>query len=46
MVFVCFSGVHTDGTKYAAQAVEKGAVAILTTKHLDVPAKGRTDSRS
>lgn len=38
-LFVCFSGVHTDGTKYAVQAVEKGAVAILTTKHLDVPAK-------
>lgn len=36
-LFVCFSGVHTDGAKYAAQAVEKGAVAVLTNKHLDLP---------
>ena len=38
-LFVCFAGVHTDGSKYAAQAVEKGAVAILTTKHLPLPQK-------
>jgi UDP-N-acetylmuramyl tripeptide synthase len=36
-LFVCFSGVHTDGSVYASQAVEKGAVAVLTTKHLDLP---------
>ena len=36
-LFVCFSGVHTDGAVYASQAVEKGAVAVLTTKHLDLP---------
>ena len=38
-LFVCFAGVHTDGSKYAAQAVEKGAVAILTAKHLPLPQK-------
>ena len=36
-LFVCISGVHVDGAAFAAQAVEKGAVAVLTTKHLDLP---------
>ena len=42
-LFVCISGVHVDGATFAAQAVEKGAVAVLTTKHLDRP---RAPSRS
>lgn len=36
-LFVCISGVHVDGAQFAAQAVEKGAVAVLTTKHLQLP---------
>ncbi|WP_101912676.1 UDP-N-acetylmuramoyl-L-alanyl-D-glutamate--2,6-diaminopimelate ligase [Megasphaera vaginalis (ex Bordigoni et al. 2020)] len=36
-LFVCIAGVHVDGAKFAAQAVEKGAVAVLTAKHLDLP---------
>ena len=36
-LFVCISGAHVDGAAFAAQAVEKGAVAVLTTKHLDLP---------
>lgn len=36
-LFVCIAGVHVDGAAYAAQAVEKGAVAVLTTKHLQLP---------
>ena len=36
-LFVCIAGVHVDGAKFAAQAVEKGAAAVLTTKHLDLP---------
>ena len=31
-LFVCISGVHVDGASFAVQAVEKGAVAVLTTK--------------
>lgn len=38
-LFVCISGVHVDGAAFAAQAVEKGAVAVLTTKHLNLPSK-------
>lgn len=36
-LFVCVSGVHVDGAAFAAQAVEKGAAAVLTTKHLNLP---------
>ena len=36
-LFVCIAGVHVDGAAYAAQAVEKGAVAVLTMKHLQLP---------
>ena len=38
-LFVCISGAHVDGAAFAAQAVEKGAVAVLTTKHLDLPSR-------
>ena len=37
-LFVCMEGVHVDGHKFINQAVEKGAVAILTThKDIDLP---------
>lgn len=36
-LFVCIAGFHVDGASFAGQAVEKGAVAVLTTKHLDLP---------
>jgi UDP-N-acetylmuramoyl-L-alanyl-D-glutamate--2,6-diaminopimelate ligase/murE/murF fusion protein len=36
-LFICLAGVHVDGATFAEQAVEKGAVAVLTTKHLDLP---------
>ena len=36
-LFVCISGVHVDGAAFAAQAVEIGAVAVLTSKHLVLP---------
>ena len=36
-LFVCIAGVHVDGATFAGQAVEKGAVAVLTNKHLDLP---------
>ena len=38
-LFVCMEGVHVDGHKFINQAVEKGAVAILTTrKNIELPA--------
>lgn len=37
-LFICIPGAHVDGSQFAKQAVEKGAVAVLTTKHLDLPA--------
>ena len=43
-LFVCISGVHVDGASFAVQAVEKGAVAVLTTKHLELP-KGTVQIR-
>lgn len=36
-LFVCIAGAHVDGAVFAGQAAEKGAVAVLTTKHLDLP---------
>jgi len=36
-LFICLPGVHVDGSVFAKQAVEKGAAAVLTTKHLDLP---------
>ncbi|KMO85924.1 UDP-N-acetylmuramoylalanyl-D-glutamate--2,6-diaminopimelate ligase [Megasphaera cerevisiae DSM 20462] len=36
-LFICISGVHVDGAEFAGQAVEKGAAAVLTTKHLNLP---------
>ena len=37
-LFVCMVGVHVDGHKFIPQAVEKGAVAILTEKEITAPA--------
>jgi UDP-N-acetylmuramoyl-L-alanyl-D-glutamate--2,6-diaminopimelate ligase len=36
-VFVCIDGSVTDGHKYIPQALENGAVALLTQKEVDVP---------
>ncbi|MEN6461221.1 MAG: UDP-N-acetylmuramoyl-L-alanyl-D-glutamate--2,6-diaminopimelate ligase, partial [Syntrophomonas sp.] len=35
-LFVCVKGFKTDGHLYARQAVDNGAVAILTEKELDI----------
>ncbi|MDA1475647.1 UDP-N-acetylmuramoyl-L-alanyl-D-glutamate--2,6-diaminopimelate ligase [Bacillus changyiensis] len=35
-LFVCIKGYTVDGHKYARQAVDKGAVAILAEKQVDV----------
>ncbi len=37
-LFICLTGYTVDGHQYAQQAVEKGAVAILSEKDLDVSA--------
>lgn len=36
-LFICIQGEHFDGHNFANQAIEKGAVAILSQKDLDVP---------
>lgn len=35
-LFFCISGFETDGHKYAASAVEKGASALVVTRKLDI----------
>lgn len=35
-IFVCLTGEHTDGHDYAEMAVQKGAVAIVAQKEIDV----------
>lgn len=37
-LFVCLRGFTVDGHTFAAQAVEKGAVAVLAEQDVDVPA--------
>lgn len=37
-LFVCLTGYTVDGHSFAAQAVQRGAVAVLSEKDLDVPA--------
>ncbi|WP_312114038.1 UDP-N-acetylmuramoyl-L-alanyl-D-glutamate--2,6-diaminopimelate ligase [Brevibacillus reuszeri] len=37
-LFVCLTGYTVDGHTFAAQAVNNGAVAVLSEKDLDVPA--------
>ncbi len=32
-LFVCFEGEHVDGHTFITQAVDRGAVAIMTTRH-------------
>ncbi len=39
-LFVCMDGVHVDGHAFIPQAVEKGAVAILSERKLEAPALG------
>ena len=34
--FVCLRGANSDGHKYAAMAVEKGAVAVIAEEPVDV----------
>ena len=36
-VFVCISGAASDGHAYASQVVEKGAVALIVEKEVEVP---------
>ena len=36
-LFVCMEGVHVDGHKFISQAKEKGAVAIITARHMEAP---------
>lgn len=38
-LFVCIQGNETDGHRYAREAVEKGAAAILVEEEIDVPAQ-------
>lgn len=38
-LFVCLKGYNSDGHSYAAQAVEKGASAILISDDLDIDTK-------
>ena len=41
-LFVCMEGVHVDGHKFIPQAVERGAVALLTTRKDFTPPEGLT----
>ncbi|MCD8365535.1 MAG: UDP-N-acetylmuramoyl-L-alanyl-D-glutamate--2,6-diaminopimelate ligase [Clostridiales bacterium] len=36
-VFVCITGAVSDGHKYAAQAAEQGAAAVIVEKEVEVP---------
>lgn len=36
-LFVCVAGTHVDGGDFAIQAIEKGAIAVLTAKPLALP---------
>lgn len=36
-LFICLIGYNTDGHKYVAQAIEKGAIAIVAEKSVSVP---------
>lgn len=38
-LFVCMEGAHVDGHKFIPQAVERGAVAILTTRKNFTPSE-------
>lgn len=37
-LFICISGLHSDGHQFVPQAIEKGAAAILAERELEVPA--------
>lgn len=36
-IFVCIDGTTIDGHKFAGQAIESGATALMVTKKLDLP---------
>ena len=36
-LFFCINGTHTDGHKFALDAVKNGAVAVVCEKELDLP---------
>ncbi|MDD3878959.1 MAG: Mur ligase domain-containing protein, partial [Syntrophomonas sp.] len=38
-IFVCISGLKSDGHLFAGQAIENGAVAILAERQLDTGGK-------
>lgn len=38
-VFVCISGYNTDGHKYINAAVERGAVAVVVEKDVEIPGR-------
>lgn len=37
-LFICLTGAHVNGHDYVQKAVEAGAVAILASEPIDVPA--------
>ncbi len=37
-LFACIKGINNDGHKYAADAISRGAVCIISSKNLDVDA--------
>lgn len=37
-LFICLEGAHVDGHRFAAAAAEKGAVAVIASKPLSLPA--------
>jgi UDP-N-acetylmuramoyl-L-alanyl-D-glutamate--2,6-diaminopimelate ligase len=37
-LFICLEGYRTDGHAYVQQAIERGAVAVLVQKRVEVPA--------
>ncbi len=38
-VFICLKGFHTDGHKFAGEAVKKGAAAVIAEKSLKIKGK-------
>ncbi|MGE5557880.1 MAG: UDP-N-acetylmuramoyl-L-alanyl-D-glutamate--2,6-diaminopimelate ligase [Bacillota bacterium] len=41
-LFICLKGEHFDGHSFAAQAVSKGAAAVLTERPVAIPGGGAT----
>lgn len=36
-IFVCLNGEHTDGHDFASAAIDRGAVALVVERQLDIP---------